>query len=90
MVPRHPSCARIRLTEKKRISPGPGVYVAILYTQKLCSFQGTTALRRPAMRGPRISRKTGSGPTSEPPARGAVGGRDWNRTSDLVLIRDAL
>ena len=31
-----------------------------------------------------------SGPTLESPARGAVGGRDWNRTSDLVLIRDAL
>ena len=62
------------LDRKKRISPGPGVYVAILSTQKLCSFQGTAALRRPAMRGPRTSRKTGSGSTSETPARGAVVG----------------
>ena len=35
------------LDRKKRISPGPGVYVAILYTQKLCSFQGTTAPAAP-------------------------------------------
>ena len=45
------------LDRKKRISPGPGVYVAILYTQKLCSFQGTTATRRPALRDPRELRK---------------------------------
>ena len=78
------------LDRNKRISPDPGVYVAILLTQKLCSFQGTTAPRRPALRDPRESRKILSGPTLESPARGAVGGRDWNRTSDLVLIRDAL
>ena len=41
------------LDRKKRISPGPGVYVAILYTQKLCSFQGTTAALGPALRVPR-------------------------------------
>ena len=41
------------LDRNKRISPDPGVYVAILLTQKLCSFQGTTAAHGPALRVPR-------------------------------------
>ena len=78
------------LDRNKRISPDPGVYVAILLTQKLCSFQGTTAAHGPALRVPRLRGKQDQDHPLEPPARGAVGGRDWNRTSDLVLIRDAL
>ena len=31
------------LDRNERISPDPGAYVAILLTQKLCSFQGTSA-----------------------------------------------
>ena len=71
MVPRHPSCARIRLTEKRRIvSPGPGAYVAILSTQKLCSFQRTCRRRAPAMRAPPFGGKS----ARKRPARGQVVG----------------
>ena len=45
------------LDRNKRISPDPGVYVAILLTQKLCSFQGTTAAHGPALRVPRLRGK---------------------------------
>ena len=62
------------LDRKKRISPGPGVYVAILSTQKLCSFQGTSAPAAPP-RGARGTRGQNlQEPTSETPARGAVVG----------------
>ena len=55
MVPRHPSCARIRLTEEKRIvSPGPGAYVAILLPKNYALFKeladADAAPRRPAIR----------------------------------------
>ena len=78
------------LDRKKRISPGPGVYVAILIPKNYALVKELPQSAAPP-RGARGYRgKIFRNLRSEPPARGAVGGRDWNRTSDLVLIRDAL
>ena len=62
------------LDRKKRISPGPGVYVAILSTQKLCSFQGTSAPAAPPRGARGNADKMLQDRTSETPARGAVVG----------------
>ena len=62
------------LDRKKRISPGPGVYVAILSTQKLCSFQGTSAPAAPPCGARGTADKMLQDRTSETPARGAVVG----------------
>ena len=62
------------LDRKKRISPGPGVYVAILSTQKLCSFQGTSASAAPPCGARGTRGQNLQEPTSETPARGAVVG----------------
>ena len=62
------------LDRKKRISPGPGVYVAILSTQKLCSFQGTSAPAAPPCGARGVADEMLQDLTSETPARGAVVG----------------
>ena len=62
------------LDRKKRISPGPGVYVAILSTQKLCSFQGTSASAAPPCGARGTRGQNLQDHTSETPARGAVVG----------------
>ena len=84
LVPRHPSCARIRLTERK---PSFSVYVAI---PGLCNCQRTVPPRR------RIHVLAGQSPRqivwtrASHPVPHHSGGRAWNRTRDLILIRDAL
>ena len=82
LSPRHPSCARIRLTGSK-----PSFSVVVVFLPRLCNCQRTISTRRrsPVRRKPRRqivwTRAFGAWP---------VGGRAWNRTRDLVLIRDAL
>jgi len=84
LVPRHPSRARIRLTDSK-----PSVLGVRCIYPKLCSFQRTSPTQKG--RGPTPAAKTAGkifGP--ERNMRQPDGGRAWNRTRDLVLIRDAL
>src|SRR5574344_219828 len=74
VMPRHPSCARIRLAEDR--NPRQSRYVAIFSSQTMqlskidpdAEAAGKSRLRRRAV----------------PPG---VGGRAWSRTRDLVLIR---
>ena len=89
MVPRHPSCARIRLTEKNGSLRVP-VYTLQFFLPKNYALFKELPHPPPRHAGPAELRTNLQEATSEAPARGAVGGRDWNRTSDLVLIRDAL
>ena len=90
MVPRHPSCARIRLTEKNGSLRVPVYTLQFFIPKNYALFKERPRSAAPP-RGARGFRgKQDQDHTLGPPARGAVGGRDWNRTSDLVLIRDAL
>ncbi len=73
MVPRHPSCARIRLTEKTDLSGSRCIRCNSFYPKTML-FSRNFRIRRPAMRGPRNRGQNLQEPTSEAPARGAVVG----------------
>ena len=84
LAPRHPSCARMCLTETK---PRLSVDVASS-CPKLCQIvkehhrPKADPAPRPR-RGEIVCRKRAPGVSQ-------IGGRAWSRTRDLVLIRDAL
>ena len=86
MVPRHPSCARIRLTEKNGSLRVPVYTLQFFLPKNYALFKEPAVGARPAMRAPPFGGKSSRKTSGARPD----GGRDWNRTSDLVLIRDAL
>ena len=89
MVPRHPSCARIRLTEKNGSLRVP-VYTLQFFLPKNYALFKELPHPPPRHAGPAVSRTKSSGTYVGGAGARRSGGRDWNRTSDLVLIRDAL
>ncbi len=87
LVPRHPSCARIRLTGSGTIGPGrlgcnfiPRTMLLSKNYARLPPQEGQRRRSAPRRIGGKLPR----------PRMLASGGRAWNRTRDLVLIRDAL
>ena len=86
MAPRHPSCARIRLTETD-LSGSRCIRCNSSYPKTML-FSRNCRRREARLAGPAASRNKSV--SEYVPPGGRSGGRDWNRTSDLVLIRDAL
>ena len=95
LMPRHPSCARIRLAGR---NPASRLRCSVFYLlvsmlpvvkelKRWCLGRGWW--RRPDSNRRHPACKAGALPTELRPPLG-TGGPDWNRTSDLVLIRDAL
>ena len=90
MVPRHPSCARIRLTEINGSLRTPVYTLQFFLPKNYALFKELPPPSDPPCGCRGLAEKTSGSFGTPPPARSGVGGRDWNRTSDLVLIRDAL
>ena len=94
VMPRHPSCARIRLAGR---NPASRLRCSVFYlhvsmlpvVKDLKTAPGRSWWRRPDSNRRHPACKAGALPTELRPPLG-TGGPDWNRTSDLVLIRDAL
>ena len=84
VMPRHPSCARIRLAGPS----GPDTNLALLRCNLFSSQTMQLSKIKPRLSGEN-RRDTFSLQVSRPVHFGN-GGRAWNRTGDLVLIRDAL
>jgi hypothetical protein len=94
LMPRHPSCALIRLTKKSSASHISSIPARFsLEKLQLLALSMQLSKNKPfradgtANRPPRKRTEVDLNPASRsaPP-----GGRAWNRTRDLVLIRDAL
>ena len=83
-MPRHPSCARIRLIGNARSRLGIRCNSLL---PKTMLFSKNIRLPEEAVQNTRPSREILSDFARQ---LSNGGGRDWNRTSDLVLIRDAL
>ncbi len=86
VMPRHPSCARIRLAGTWN---GSDTNLALLRCNLFSSQTMQLSKNKSRLSG-KNRRDAFSFQVSRPVQPLGDGGRAWNRTGDLVLIRDAL